>query len=292
MYLLVGNCPLLVCAPKEEGRTDLRGASSSGFPDKLVVETQALLMGPEQLRANMGDLGPLPGIAGGEDAGSNACSSAELYDPSNGTFTATTGNMTVVRAGHTATLLGNGKVLITGGTSGGSSEAAVSSVELYDPATDMFTATVGGMTAAHVSHTATLLQNGKVLIAGGDVIFFNGIQNTGIMSLNTAETFDPSTGMFTKTTGNMTVPRESHTATLLNSGKVLLGRKRRRIGQFTAATSMMTAERDFLTANLLASGKVLLAGGVNTTTTLGTADLFDPSSQSFTATGTLVTPRF
>lgn len=252
-------------------------------------------------------------IAGGEDNASNAFNTAELFDPNTGLFTATAGNMTVARAGHTATLLGNGKVLITGGTSGGNSEAAVSSAELYDPATDMFTATAGSMTAARASHTATLLQSGKVLIAGGDVIFFNGIQNTGIMSLNTAETFDPSTGMFTKTTGNMSVARESHTATLLGSGKVLLaggsdgalGNSTPAVsiyasadlfdpstGQFTAATGMMTAERDFLTANLLSSGKVLLAGGVNATMTLGTADLFDPSAQSFTATGTLVTPRY
>jgi predicted RNA methylase len=252
-------------------------------------------------------------IAGGEDNASNAFSSAELYDPNTGLFTATAGNMTVARAGHTATLLGNGKVLITGGTSGGNSEAAVSSAELYDPTTDMFTATAGSMTAARASHTATLLQSGKVLIAGGDVIFFNGVQNTGIMSLNTAETFDPSTGMFTKTTGNMTVARESHTATLLSSGKVLLaggsdgalGNNTPAVtiyasadlfdpttGQFTAATGMLTTERDFLTANLLGSGKVLLAGGVNASMTLGTADLFDPSSQSFTATGNLVTPRF
>jgi hypothetical protein len=252
-------------------------------------------------------------IAGGEDNASNAFSSAELYDPNTGLFTATAGNMTVARAGHTATLLGNGKVLITGGTSGGNSEAAVSSAELYDPTTDMFTATAGSMTAARASHTATLLQSGKVLIAGGDVIFFNGVQNTGIMSLNTAETFDPSTGMFTKTTGNMTVARESHTATLLSSGKVLLaggsdgalGNNTPAVtiyasadlfdpttGQFTAATGMLTTERDFLTANLLGSGKVLLAGGVNASMTLGTADLFDPSSQSFTAAGNLVTPRF
>jgi hypothetical protein len=227
-------------------------------------------------------------------------------------FTPTTHNMTVARAGHTATLLNNGKVLITGGATD-ATEAAAATAELYDPSTDTFTATSGPMTAARVEHTATLLQSGKVLIAGGDVIFFNGIQNTGIMSLNTAETFDPSTGKFTKTTGNMTVGRESHTATLLNSGKVLLAGGSDgalgnntpaatiyanadlfdpSTGQFTATTGMLTAERDFVTANLLGSGKVLLAGGVNTTMTLGSADLFDPSSQSFTATGNLVTPRF
>jgi hypothetical protein len=252
-------------------------------------------------------------IAGGEDNASNAFNTAELYDPGTGVFTATKGNLTVPRAGHTATLLGNGMVLLTGGTSGGSSEAALSSAEVYNPATDMFTSTAGNMEAARASHTATLLESGKVLIAGGDVIFFNGIQNTGIMSLNTAETFDPNTGMFTKTNGDMSVARESHTATLLSSGKVLLaggsdgalGNQTPAAtiyasadlfdpstGDFTAVTSMMAAERDLFTANLLGSGKVLLAGGANTTTTLGTADLFDPTNSSFTGTGNLVTPRY
>jgi len=158
-------------------------------------------------------------IAGGEDGGATAYASAELYDPSTGTFSAT-GDMTAPRVGHTATLLANGKVLITGGTSD-VSEAATASAELYDPATGTFTATTGGMTAARASHTATLLNNGRVLVTGGDVIFFNGVQNPTIKSLASAEIFDPNTGKFTAT-GNMTAARESHTATALNDGRVLI----------------------------------------------------------------------
>lgn len=250
-------------------------------------------------------------VAGGEDAGSTAFSSAELYDPATGMFTPTTHNMTVARAGHTATLLNTGKVLITGGATD-TTEAATATAELYDPATDTFTATGGPMTAARVEHSATLLQSGKVLIAGGDVIFYNGIPNTGIMSLASAEIFDPGTGMFTKT-GNMTVPRESHTATLLNSGKVLIaGGSDGTLGNpspaailyatsetfdpssgtFTSA-GMMTTQRDFQTANLFSSsGKVLVAGGESNANTEASADLFDPTSGSFAATGAMTEPRY
>jgi hypothetical protein len=243
-------------------------------------------------------------VAGGQNAVYTPVASAELYDPSTGTFSAT-GNMAVPRAGHTATLLSNGKVLIAGGASD-STGTAVSSAELYDPSTGTFTATPGSMTAARASHTATLLQSGKVLIAGGDMFLYN---SSG-QSVASAETFDSSTGTFTAT-GSMTVPRESHTATLLSSGKVLLTGGSDGIlgytptttlyassetfdpstGQFTAA-GMMTTQRLWQTASLLTSGKVLVAGGDSTSQTNATADLFDPASGSFAATGNMTEPRF
>jgi hypothetical protein len=79
-----------------------------------------------------------------------------------GTFTPT-GDMTTARAGHSATLLQNGKVLIAGGLSGGFSNSALDSAELYDPATGAFTPT-GPMTTARVSPSATLLADGRVLV--------------------------------------------------------------------------------------------------------------------------------
>jgi hypothetical protein len=113
------------------------------------------------------------------------------------TFTAT-GDMSTPRIGHTATLLTNGKVLIAGGARDRSSNdnyLPVASAELYDPSSGTFTAT-GSMTASRVGHTATLLPNGKVLIAGGagDIS-----PDGGYLPVASAELYDPSSGTFTAT---------------------------------------------------------------------------------------------
>jgi Bacterial Ig-like domain (group 2) len=132
---------------------------------------------------------------------------AEIYDPGTGTFTQTW-SMGTARAGHTATPLQNGKVLITGGYTDFTNGVfnASSAAELYDPVTSSFSVT-GTMGAARFSHTATLLPNGTVLVAGG--------------KNSTAEVYDPAAGSFS-TTGAMETGRMGHSATLLLNGKVLV----------------------------------------------------------------------
>ena len=124
--------------------------------------------------------------------------------------------MNVVRYAHTASTLANGKILVAGGSfftknSGG----YLNSAELYDPSTGLWTVT-DNMTATRAYHTASILVNGKVLVAGGF-----GYYGDSTTSLHSAEIYDPSTGHWT-VTGNMTTERYYHTSSILANGKVLV----------------------------------------------------------------------
>jgi hypothetical protein len=202
-------------------------------------------------------------IAGGETA------SAELFNPSTGTFTAT-GSMTVSRTEHTATLLPDGRVLVAGGVVDVCAGCiilpvpygpGVASAEVYDPVSGTFTST-GGMRVGRSRHTATLLDDGTVLVTGTD---------------NTAELFSPGTGTFSLV-GELSRGFGA-TATLRNDGTVLVaggrasrGRPPKSIltaelfapesGGFVATGSLLTA-RDGHTATLLVDGTVLITGGTS-----------------------------
>jgi Galactose oxidase, central domain/Kelch motif len=220
-------------------------------------------------------------IAGGFDFG--ALASAELYNPTNGTW-ALTGSLQYARDYQTTTLLANGKVLAAGGL-GFNFPAPVSVAELYDPATKTWTGT-NLMNTPRFGHTATLLASGKVLVAGGI--------NNGVF-LSSAELYDPANNQWSYT-GTMTTNRVFHTATLLNNGKVLVvgGQNNDALnnaelydptnGTWTA-TGPLNYPREYHTATLLLNGKVLVAGGS------AIAELYDPATGTWSMTGPMNSPR-
>lgn len=149
-------------------------------------------------------------VAGGINAAGNPIASAELFNPSTGKWTLT-GPMNVARDEHTAVLLASGNVLVAGGEGPNGSTART---EVYNPSTGKW-ALSGNLNTARQEHTATLLMNGNVLVAGGNYATAN--QTT---VLSSAEIYNPSTGVWSKT-GSMANARVGHTATLLASGNVL-----------------------------------------------------------------------
>jgi large repetitive protein len=220
-------------------------------------------------------------IAGGGDSNGDPTASGELYDPATGTFSYT-GSMITARTSDTATLLNNGIVLIAGGVNIVNGFSILATAELYDPATGTFTPT-GSLNTARLNHTATLLNNGMVLIAGG--LSFNS-QN-GDFYPAAAELYDPATGTFTDT-GSLNTPREVQTATLLNNGMVLIaggsGGDSAELynpvtGSFTSTGSMNAPLRP---ATLLNNGMVLMAGGPFGAEP--TAELYNPTTETFAPT--------
>jgi hypothetical protein len=239
-------------------------------------------------------------LAGGR-ANNAAVASAEIYDPKTGAFSST-GSLNTAREDPTATLLADGQVLIAGGSGGNmSSYTFLASAELYDPKTGTFSET-GSMTEGSEGHTATLLSDGRVLIAGGYNLSLSG---SGQM-LASAELYDPQTGTFSPT-GSMMAARDSHTATLLRDGRVLIaggdepGPRHNlasaelydpQTGTFSPTGSLATA-RDAHTATLLPDGRVLIVGGGNhDEQAFASAELYDPSAGSFSPTGSLGCARY
>jgi N-acetylneuraminic acid mutarotase len=232
--------------------------------------------------------------------------SAELYDSATGTWS-NTGNLNSERESHTATALPNGKVLVVGGDN---VHGALNSAELYDPATETWT--VNLLNVARYLHAATLLQNGKVLVAGG-VNYFAVADDGETLPIDSAELYDPATGMWTLT-GNLNTARERHTMSLLPNGKVLAAagflnfNNGQSTGQVTntaelydpatgtwSNTGNLNTGRAYHTVTLLPNGNALIVGGFNMVNGFpnitDSAELYDPATGKWNNTASLNIPR-
>jgi hypothetical protein len=194
-------------------------------------------------------------IAGGQGAGKLAVHKAELFDPAKVKFVEAP-PMNTARSVAAAATLADGRTLIAGGAD--AKGHALASAEIYDPAANAF-ATTGALQIARAWPTATLISgcgcaaDGKVLIAGGVSALAGG------HSLTSAELYDSATGSFTAT-GAMLAARGAHSATLVASGPL--------------------------------AGDVLIAGGLGADGAPMTgAELYDPRTGSFSATGAMGVPR-
>jgi hypothetical protein len=231
-------------------------------------------------------------IAGGMRGNQQFYKSAELYDPTTGRFQAT-GEMSIGRVGQIAVLLRSGKVLIAGGWVG---NGGTDTAELYDPAIGKFTS-ISKMTVRRGRPSATLLANGDVLLAGGE--------KEENESLASAEIFHEKSLSF-EPAGSMHHARVSHTATLLNDGRVLITGGYAgsvsssaelydpKAGTF-AETGTLGIARCKHTAGLLPDGRVLVAGGSDSRgwdSNLNSAEIYDPQTGKFIATAAMNDPRF
>jgi hypothetical protein len=217
-------------------------------------------------------------IAGGW-IGRGTTDSSELYDPVTGKFTGIS-KMTTRRARASATLLGNGNVLIAGGADHDGPDGAIATAEIFSADTLRFQPT-GSLRRTRLGQTATLLNDGRVLMAGGG--------GGGLIAR--AELYDPKTGTFSET-GSLITPRHKHTAGLLPDGRVLIagGSDERdwngnlnsaeiynpRTGKFSVAASLNDSRFKLPDeAVQLAWGKLLVAGGSKE------AEIFDSVNGKF-----------
>lgn len=245
-------------------------------------------------------------IAGGENGRRVPLNSAALFDPTTNTWTST-GSLSTPRRLHSATRLADGRVLVAGGIGGPPSvpAAGVTSAEVYDPATGAWTA-VAPLSQARFSHSASLLPDGTVLVAGGSA----PRSATSNQALCGTEIFDPKTGAWTPAPP-MNDARFGHPAVTLKDGRVLVPGGVVTVGSgkygplgfceiydpaaktWTPTGSLGSARKSHQ-AVLLVDGGVLVCGGDIPAMTIGwqfspysqtSFERFDPATGAWSAVG-------
>src|SRR5689334_22885603 len=302
-FTSAGLCPLFFGQASLPGRIRMRATKYAALSILLILSLTLLLHGTLP-QVSTGAWTPANNLAEARSG-----SAAAMLDDGRVLFTGGTGSTGILasgelfntdgsisvaapmqdpRAHHTATVLKDGRVLVAGGTTSGG--AVSNAAEIYDPASNSWSAVAGGMTAARSGHTASRLQDGTVLIAGGQ---------GAAGALNSLEIFAPvpAPGAFTAVTSAMlSSPRQEHAAAVLADGRVLIA------GGSDGSTSLnstdifdpatgsiaagpaMAGARAGLSATALLNGNVLLAGGNSGSADLNTAEIYDSSSNGISAT--------
>ena len=203
-----------------------------------------------------------------------------------------TGSMATARSNHAATILADGRVLVTGGAD----IAPNNSAELYEPATGLWSAT-GRLALPRVQHTATLLPSGKVLLVGGFSVFPEARN----------EIYDPTAGTWSPA-APLVDARHAHTTTTLPNGKLLVvGGQGLSYGALASAelydpatgtwsaTGSLVTARYFHAATSLPDGRVLVVGGIRSSEpysgNLASAEIYDPATGAWSTTGAMSGPR-
>ena len=216
-------------------------------------------------------------VAGGCATSYEVLASAEVYDPLSNAWSVV-GTLSSARCFHTASTLSDGRVLFVGGrNSDVVLTATIGSVEVYDPANDVWS-NAASMTSERAEHTASALPDGRILIAGG-------VTGDFVTALESAEIYDPA-GDAWLTTGSLVTPRGGHTASTLPDGRILIagastGGAMSSAEVYDPATSVWSGTGPLAffrfehTSSALANGKVLVAGGISSST----AELWTPLPQ-------------
>jgi hypothetical protein len=236
--------------------------------------------------------------------------SAEVYDPGasasgSGTWSAA-GSMSRPRAFASATLLPDGRVLVLGGTG---PTGSLTSADLYDPGSPAngsgTWSVAGGLEGARGGHTATLLPDGRVFVAGGLNFFFKADQPAAsVVGQEPVELFDWQSGRSSEI-ARLAEPPSGHTATLLPDGSVLIvggthppqaGVSGRTILYDPPSESLRDVDRlkearASHTATLLPNGKVLVVGGFGRGRTLNSVELYEPAGGTWTVSGAACAPQ-
>ncbi len=278
-------------------------SSSSAAAIRRVSHTSTLLATGDLL------------IAGGVNQTGNTLNSADIISTSRGPAIIAINAMGTVRSSHTATLMPNGCVLVAGGNTAATDAAAVvptATTEIYNPATGNWTAG-SAMNVARFNHTSTLLNDGRVLLCGGQN---NGTDVAG-NALASCELYTPTSctaGTFAGAPPSMAQARYNHTAVLLKSGLVWFAGGRNPLISATGgylstserfnpttntflSAAPLTEARSHHTATVMGDGKVLVVGGYNKRDVIAnagvteSAEIYDPISNSITPAASMTARR-